>query len=274
MPIATPTLMPALFAGHGSPINVLDPANPFNRGLATVAQSLPRPRAILMVSAHWVSAGVQLTGSAQPPLMYDFHGFPQALYQVPYPARGEPALAQQVQQLLAPEPTALHPSRGFDHGMWAVLKYLYPQADVPVVQLSLHGQRDFVWHFALAQRLRPLREQGVLIVGSGNIVHNLALLNRTLIQHPGAGYDWAAAFHMQVRQAIEQGDMQTLQRIERLGPIAQLAVPTPEHYLPLLYVMALRDAHEPVRLFNDALVGGSLDMTSVLVGHVETAPAS
>ncbi|EGZ51335.1 4,5-DOPA dioxygenase extradiol [Neisseria wadsworthii] len=256
---------PALFLGHGSPMNAIEADNPFNRGFRQVAVQFPKPRAILMISAHWYSDALQVSGSNTPGMIYDFYGFPEELNQVQYPAPGSPELAAEVQRLLDPEPVSVDNRRGFDHGTWSVLKHLYPDADIPVVQLSLNRHRPAEWHFTLAQKLKPLREQGVLIVGSGNIVHNLRTISFAHIRQPGAAYEWAETFRRNINQAILHHDTETLIHYPRLGEAAALSAPTPEHYLPLLYIMALRDDNDEVQLFNDEIVGGSLSMTSVLM---------
>lgn len=256
----------ALFVGHGNPMNVISPNNIFNQGFRQITQSFTRPNAILCVSAHWYTPALQVQTGENPPMIYDFHGFPDELYQVNYPAKGCLKLAHRVMDLLAEHAVQDHPSRGYDHGMWAVLKHLYPDADIPVIQLSLDSRQSTDWHWRLAEKLRPLRDEGVLILGSGDIVHNLRLMNWQHINTLDAGYDWAFAFRDAINQAIEKQDVQTLIEFEKLGNMAHWSVPTPEHYLPLLYVMAVRDAAEQVTLFNDILVGGAISMTSVLVG--------
>lgn len=200
-------------------------------------------------------------------MIYDFHGFPEELSQIVYPAKGSPEFALQLQQLLAPENVELNTTRGFDHGAWAVLKYLYPDADIPVVQLSLDRTKPAEWHFELAKKLRPLREQGVLILGSGDIVHNLRAISWEHIDQVGAGYDWAYEFRDAINGAIAENNVDALINFEKFGESAELSVPTPDHYLPLLYVMAQRDESDKVTLFNDKLVAGSISMTSVLVSE-------
>ena len=258
--------MPVLFVGHGSPMNVLDNENPFNQNLSLITQKFAKPKAILMISAHWYSSGLQVTSGEQPEMIYDFYGFPEELSQVQYPAPGSPELAEQVRSLLQPENMELNPTRGFDHGTWVVLKFLYPDADIPVVQLNLNRLQSAEWHFNLAKKLSALREQGVLIIGSGNIIHNLSVMSRAHINQIGAGYDWAFAFREAVNQAIVERDDDTLIHYERLGEKAMLSVPTPEHYLPFLCIMALREPDDAITFFNDNLVAGSLSMTSLLVG--------
>lgn len=257
---------PALFVGHGSPMNAIDPENMFNRGFADIVKRFDKPRAVLCISAHWYSSRLQVQSGAAPEMIYDFHGFPEALYQVQYPAQGSPTLAQRVAELLAPETVHPNPTRGYDHGAWAVLKHLYPGADIPVVQLSLDRTQPAPWHWQLAKKLRPLRDEGVLILGSGDIVHNLGAIDWARVDEIGAGFNWAFAFRDGINRAIVTNDEATLIDFNRLGDAARLSVPTPDHYLPLLYVMAQRNADDPVTLFNDELMAGSISMTSVLVG--------
>ena len=254
--------MPVLFVGHGSPMNALDAGNPFNQGFRRIVQKFAKPKAILMISAHWYGNRLQVTSGERPEMIYDFYGFPAALSQVQYPAPGSPELAGQVRSLLQPANVETNPERGFDHGAWAVLKHLYPEADIPVVQLSLNLMQPAQWHFDLAKKLAPLREQGVLVVGSGNIVHNLRAMRR----EPAAGYDWAIDFRNAVNRALAARDNDTLVHYERLGDAAALSVPTPEHYLPLLYIAALRQPQDDMEIFNDELAFGSISMTSVLIG--------
>ena len=258
--------MPVLCVGHGSPMNALEKENPFNQNLSLITQKFAKPKAILMISAHWYSSRLQVTSGEHPEMIYDFYGFPDELSQVQYPAPGSPELAEQVRWLLQPENVELNPTRGFDHGVWAVLKFLYPDADIPVVQLSLNRLQPAQWHFNLAKKLAALREQGVLIIGSGNIVHNLRAISWEHIDQIGAGYDWAYAFRDHINHAMTTQNNDELVHYEHFGESAALSVPTPDHYLPLLYVMALRESDENVAFFNDHLIAGSLSMTSVLVG--------
>ena len=258
--------MPVLFVGHGSPMNALEKENPFNQNLSLITQKFAKPKAILMISAHWYSSRLQVTSGEHPEMIYDFYGFPDELSQVQYPAPGSPELAEQVRWLLQPENVELNPTRGFDHGVGAVLKFLYPDADIPVVQLSLNRLQPAQWHFNLAKKLAALREQGVLIIGSGNIVHNLRAISWEHIDQIGAGYDWAYAFRDHINHAMTTQNNDELVHYEHFGESAALSVPTPDHYLPLLYVMALRESDENVAFFNDHLIAGSLSMTSVLVG--------
>lgn len=257
---------PALFLGHGNPMNVLESQNPFNQGFRQIAQTFEKPKAILMISAHWYENGLQIMSASEPQMIYDFYGFPEALYQVQYPAKGSPELVARVMNLLEDEGIRANDQRGFDHGAWAVLKFLYPEADVPVVQLSLDSSKSAQWHYQLAKKLTVLRDEGVLIVGSGDIVHNLRLIDWRNVHTIGAGFDWAFVFRDAINQALLNHQHDTLIDYIRLGETAALSVPTPDHYLPLLYVMAVSSPEDHIQLFNDELLGGSLSMTSVKVG--------
>lgn len=261
-----PQKTPALFVGHGNPMNAIDDQNPFNQKFAEITQSFDKPKSILCISAHWYTQGLFIQGNPHPPMIYDFYGFPKALSEVQYPAPGSLELVAEVQKLLADTDLVVDPDRGYDHGAWSVLKHLYPKADIPVVQLSVDATKPAQWHAALAKKLAPLRQQGVLILASGDIVHNLRLMNFRFINDLEAGYDWAFAFRDQINQNINENNLEALVNFEQFGENAQLSVPTPDHYLPLLYVMALREADDEVLIFNDSIVGGSISMTSVLVG--------
>ena len=253
--------MPALFVGHGSPMNAIED-NEFRRGWAAMAQAMPRPAAVLCVSAHWETAGVAVTASERPGTIHDFYGFPPELYAVWYPAPGDPGLCRETAALVRSAAIELDGERGLDHGAWSVLGAMYPEADVPIVQLSLDTRRPAEFHYALARELAPLRAQGVLVLGSGNMVHNLGMID---FQKP-VGEAWAAAFDETLKQKIREGDHEALVRYQALGPAARLAIPTPEHYLPLLYALALREGGEPVRFFNEKTLMGSISMTSVAIG--------
>jgi len=250
--------MPALFVGHGSPMNAIED-NAFSRAWRALAGRLPKPRAILCVSAHWETHGVAVAAAERPVTIHDFYGFPEALFAVRYPAPGDPALARRAAELLAPEPVRLDTEWGLDHGAWSVLRVMYPEADIPVVQLGIDTARPGPFHHDLARRLAPLRDEGVLIVGSGNIVHNLHLFR---YDRPEP-LDWAQRFDDTVRERIRSGDHAALSHPESLGPEARLAVPTPEHYLPLLYVLAVRRADDRLSFFNET-VTSAISMTSVM----------
>ena len=270
--------MPVVFAGHGSPMNAIED-NAFHRAWRALGERLPRPRAILCVSAHWETRGARLTGANMPPTLHDFYGFPKALFDVRYPAPGDLKLAHRVVELLGPKNVRIDVTRGFDHGMWSVLRVMYPDADVPALQLGIDTSQPGEHHYQLAKALAPLRDEGVLVLGSGNIVHNLALHNLALDElvlddprnpHP---LDWAHRFDDAVKRRVRLREHIELSDWARLGADAQLAVPTPEHYLPLLYALALQRDDDHVSFFNED-VAGAIAMTSVLIepgvphGHV------
>ena len=252
--------MPALFVGHGSPMNALED-NACTRGWEDAARRIPRPRAIVCVSAHWETRGVYAGGTPAPETIHDFYGFPKALFDVRYPAPGDPALAQQVAQTAKSARVHIDPGRGIDHGVWSVLRIMYPQADIPVLQLSLDSARPGAFHYTLGQELAPLRDDGVLVMGSGNIVHNLRLFDF----HATRPADWAARADAALRARIESGDHASLMDWTSLGADVALGIPTPEHYLPLLYVLALRGDDESMRLFNTEVIS-AISMTCVQVG--------
>lgn len=254
------SLMPAVFLGHGSPLNAIEDS-PARRAWRDLGERIPRPKAILCVSAHWETEGVAVTAAEKPETIHDFRGFPRELHETAYPAKGDPLLARRVAGLLAPEGVTLDEERGLDHGAWSVLAGLYPKADVPVIQLSLDRTRSGAEHLALARGLRPLRSEGVLVVASGNIVHNLGWYDPRR-REP---YDWAARFDAKVKALILAGDLAALADPDGLGPDAELAIPTPEHYLPLLYALALQRKGEGLSFFNE-IVENAMAMTSVLVG--------
>lgn len=253
--------MPAVFFGHGSPMNALED-NAYTRAWEAIGRRTGRPRAILAVSAHWLTHGTAVTAMAAPPTIHDFGGFPQALFDMQYPAPGDPALAAQVRELLAPLDVALDQGWGLDHGIWSVLVKAWPQADVPVLQLSMDMTQPPAWHLELGRRLRPLREQGVLVMASGNVVHNL----RTMRRGTSGGFDWAARFNAGARSLLEKGEVDALADTSGWGEDARQAVPTIEHYLPLLYVAGARFEDEPFEIVCDGLEMGSISMLSVAAG--------
>lgn len=252
--------MPVLFVGHGSPMNAIED-NAFHRSWQSLGRELPKPAAILCISAHWETRGVYLTANERPATIHDFYGFPRELFDVRYPAPGAPALVRRIQDLVSTTPVGGDQGRGFDHGAWSVLVAMYPRADVPLVQLSLDTSREPDWHFALARCLTPLRKEGVLVLASGNVVHNLKMWR----PHAPAPYDWAERFDNAVVACIEDRRHRDLCDWQDLAPEARLAVPTPEHYLPLLYALALRGDDDSLRVFNRQ-VESSLSMTSVQIG--------
>ncbi len=252
--------MPVLFVGHGNPMNAIEPSR-FHRRWEALGRELPQPRAVLCISAHWETRGLYLTAAERPDTIHDFYGFPKALFDVRYPAPGDPDLAQRCAELLVDDGARLDPGRGLDHGAWSVLIAMYPDANVPVVQLSLDTGRPGAFHYRIARALAPLRDEGVLILGSGNIVHNLRLFE----YHDPEPLDWAIDFDATVRQRIASGEHGGLIDYAGLGPGAALAIPTPEHYLPLLYALGLQTEEEQPVFFNDE-VTGSISMTSIRIG--------
>jgi 4,5-DOPA dioxygenase extradiol len=263
--------MPAIFFGHGNPLNALQ-TNLYTEGWRAVGQSLPRPQAVLCVSAHWYLAGTAVTAMPNPRTIHDFGGFPRELYEVDYPAPGSPDLARRVQQLLTPLLKSDHPAAevaldqtwGLDHGTWSVLCHVFPHADIPVVQLSIDETRPPQFHYELARLLQPLRDEGVLVIGSGNLIHNLHTY--AWGRHEVAPFDWAVRFEARARELLLHGEDQPLVDYESLGRDALLSAPTPDHYLPLLYVIALRRAGEVVTFPVEGFDGGSISMLTVQIG--------
>lgn len=257
------TRLPALFVGHGSPLNALS-ENEWTRAWGRLGAELPRPRAVLAISAHWYVDGTAVTAMAQPRTIHDFGGFPRELYQVRYGAPGSATLARRVQQCLAPLPVLADESWGLDHGTWSVLCHMYPAAHVPVVQLSIDARQGPRFHYELGARLRPLRDEGILILGSGDVVHNLrAYAWGTRAQAP---YEWALRFESLVRERLVAWEHAALIDYEALGEDARLSAPTPEHYLPLLYVMGAGITGEPVSFPAEGTDGGSVSMLAVRLG--------
>ncbi len=257
--------MPVLFLGHGSPMNAIE-ENEFVAGFREAAKTIPPPSAILCISAHWETRGTRVTAMPNPRTIHDFRGFPQALFDVRYPAPGSPDLAAEVQRTITQTTVELDDQWGLDHGAWSVIKHLYPLADVPVVQLSLDSNRTPQQHYALGQELAALRRKGVLIIGSGNMVHNLRQADWHRLNDIGYAYDWASEAREKMNAFLLDNNDAALIQYNSHGSAFQLAIPTPEHYLPLLYVLGLKGKRETVSLFNDKALGGSLTMTSVRVG--------
>ena len=258
-----PERMPTLFLGHGNPMNALA-KNVYSEGWAAIGTSLPRPQAILAISAHWYISGCGVTANALPRTIHDFGGFPPELYAEQYPAPGSPELARRVQDLLAPVAVKLDESWGLDHGTWSVLTHVFPHADIPVVQLAIDERQSPAFHYELGKRLAPLREEGVLIVGSGNLVHNL---HSYAWDRAGVdAYDWAVRFEKQVRELLLAGDDAPLVAYEGLGRDALLSIPTPDHYLPLLYILGLRKKEDAITFPVEGVDGGSVSMLAVRFG--------
>jgi 4,5-DOPA dioxygenase extradiol len=256
--------MPVLFLGHGSPMNAIE-ENQFVTGFRNLAKKLPQPNAILCVSAHWLTKGTKVTAMEMPRTIHDFGGFPQASFDVEYPAKGSPELAVDTKQLLSPVEVELDEHWGLDHGAWSVIKHLYPEANVPVIQLSIDYTKSGQYHFDLAQKLSALRTKGILIVGSGNIVHNLRLVDFQNFDKDNYGYDWAIEAKSKINNYLLDGNFQPLIDFEKQSKAFKLSIPTPEHYLPLIYTLGLKGKFEELSLFNDKLLGGSLSMTSVKI---------
>ena len=254
--------MPVLFLGHGSPMNAIE-LNEFSRGWQQIGKSLPVPNAILCVSAHWETRGTFVTAMEKPRTIHDFGGFPRALFDVQYPAPGSPDLARETSKIITQTNVGLDENWGLDHGAWSVIKHLYPKADIPVIQLSLDYGKSPREHYALAAELAALRKKGVLIIGSGNIVHNLRIIDW---KKPDTGYDWAVETDAKMRQWIAEGNHQALIDYKKAGMDFEQSVPTPEHYLPLLYTLGLQGKNEEVSFFNTKTIMGSISMTSVKIG--------
>jgi 4,5-DOPA dioxygenase extradiol len=259
------TRMPVIFFGHGSPMNTLA-SNRYTEAWRKLGASVPKPKAILAISAHWFTRGTAVTAMAKPRTIHDFGGFPQALYDIQYPAPGDPGLAARVCEMLAPLEVQLDLTWGLDHGTWSVLAHAFPDAGIPVVQLSMDATKPARFHYDLGKRLTPLRDEGVLVVGSGNVVHNLLLMRRG---EGAAAYDWSRRFNEQVRAALASGKHQMLIEFEHMGEDARLSVPTPEHFLPLLYIAALQTADETMVFVVDGYEAGSLGMLSAAAGMPE-----
>jgi 4,5-DOPA dioxygenase extradiol len=259
MPATAPLRMPVVFAGHGSPMNAIDKTE-FGDGFARLGGSLPRPKAILVVSAHWQTSGTQVVNVEKPQTIHDFYGFPEKLFKAEYPAPGAPELANRIRELMPS--VKLTKAWGLDHGAWSVLIHLFPKADIPVLQVSLNELFTPIEHYSFAQGLKKLREEGVLILGSGNIVHNL----RSVKWHGGAApYDWSANFDENVKKALEERDVQKLVDYDKAWPQeAALAVPTSEHYLPLLYALAVTDSQDKLSFPIEGYQMASISMRTAL----------
>jgi 4,5-DOPA dioxygenase extradiol len=258
-------LMPVLFIGHGSPMNGIED-NEFSQRWTKMAGEIPTPAAVLVVSAHWFRKGTMITAMDFPKTIHDFGGFPQALFDVQYPAPGNPEIAKETASLINTTNVELDHDWGLDHGTWTVVRRMYPEANIPVLQLSIDYTKGPQYHYDLAKELYNLRKKGVLIIGSGNMVHNLRMLAWDKMEVPGFGFDWALKMNNTFKDLISNGDHQPLINYENLGKEALLSIPTPEHYLPLLYTLGLKGKSDGISFFNDKAVAGSLTMTSVKIG--------
>ena len=257
--------MPVLFVGHGSPMNAIE-ENEFVTGWRNVAKTLPTPNAILCISAHWETKGTLVTAMAKPTTIHDFGGFPKELFDVQYPAPGSPELAKETKNIIKKTEVGLDEKWGIDHGAWSVIKRLYPNADVPIVQMSLDYYQSAQYHYELGKELASLRNKGVLIIGSGNLVHNLRMVAWEKLNTIGFGFDWAIEADDKMKKFIHNGNHQELINYKAQGSAFNLAIPSPEHFLPLLYILALQEKNEELTIFNDKAVAGSLTMTSVKIG--------
>lgn len=257
--------MPVLFIGHGSPMNAIED-NAFSKRWQQMGKEIPRPKAVVVVSAHWLTKGTMVTAMPNPKTIHDFGGFPQTLFDVQYPAPGNPELANEIQKLITNPAVELDHDWGLDHGTWSVVKHMYPNADIPVLQLSIDYYKPAAYHYELAKQLLALRKKGVLIIGSGNMVHNLRMVAWNKLSEPEYGFDWALEMNVVFKNKIENGLHKELIQYEKLHKAATLAIPTPDHYYPLLYILALQTDNDKVAFFNDKAVGGSLTMTSVKIG--------
>ncbi len=256
--------MPVLFLGHGSPMNAIE-ENEFVQTFRNIGKEIQKPKAILCVSAHWETKGTYVTAMEHPKTIHDFGGFPQALFDVQYPAPGSPALARDTKELVKKTEIGLDEKWGLDHGAWSVIKHVYPLADVPVIQMSLDYSQPPQYHYDLAKELASLRSKGVLIIGSGNMVHNLGMIAWDKLNTDNFGFDWALEAKEKMNNFIVQHDHQSLIQYTSQGRAFNLAIPSPEHYLPLLYILALQEKNENITFFNDKAVAGSLTMTSIMI---------
>ncbi len=259
------TIMPVLFVGHGSPMNAIED-NEFSKGWKEIAKTITKPKAILCISAHWETNGTFVTAMDMPKTIHDFGGFPQSLFDVQYPAKGSKWLAEEAQNILKDTKVGLDEAWGLDHGSWSILKHLYPEANIPVIQLSLNYNKDAAYHYQLSKQLYDLRKKGVLIIGSGNMVHNFqyARFNGDFNAH--FGLNWAIEANQVFKNLINENDFKSLINYENYSTALKLSAPTPEHYLPMLYAIALRGKNEEISFFNDAVIGGSFSMTSFKLG--------
>jgi 4,5-DOPA dioxygenase extradiol len=255
--------MPVLFVGHGSPMNGIED-NEFSQRWKKLAQDIPVPNAVLVISAHWFTKGTKITAMDFPKTIHDFGGFPQELFAVQYPAPGHATLAKETVDLIKATHVELDHDWGLDHGTWTIVRHMYPDANVPVLQLSIDYTKGPQYHYDLAKELQALRKKGVLIMGSGNMVHNLRMMDWSLIN--GGGYDWTQTMNEKFKDLISNRDHKPLINYQTMGKEALLAIPTVEHYLPLLYTLGLQGKSEETSFFNDKMVGGSLTMTSVRIG--------
>ncbi len=260
--------LPVIFIGHGSPMNGIEDNN-FSRRWKQIGEDISLPKTVLCISAHWLTNGTKITAMSQPQTIHDFGGFPKALFDIQYPAPGNPELAAETSKMIKKTSVDLDHEWGLDHGTWSVVKNMYPLANIPVLQLSIDYNQPLQYHYELAKELSALRKKGVLIIGSGNMIHNLRMVAWDKMNVPNYGYDWAIEMNTTFKKYITDRNHQALIEYQKMGASAMLAIPTPDHYIPLIYTLALQDNNDSVSFFNDELVAGSLNMTSVLISSDE-----
>ena len=258
-------LQPVFFIGHGSPMNGID-QNIFSKKWQEIGKTIDLPCAVLVVSAHWLTTGTLVTAMSEPKTIHDFGGFPKELFNVQYPAPGSPFLAEETAKLITSTNVGLDHDWGLDHGTWSIVRHMFPDANVPVLQLSIDYNKPAAYHYNLAKELYDLRKRGVLVIGSGNMIHNLRMIDWNNMAEPGFGFDWAKSLNETFKKKILSKDHKDLIEYDRLGEAARLAIPTPDHYYPMLYALALMNNKDDVSIFNDEYVGGSLSMTSFRLG--------
>ena len=256
--------MPVLFIGHGSPMNAIE-VNEFTENFRKVALKIPKPKAIVCISAHWVTKGIKVTSMENPRTIHDFYGFPKELYEIEYKAPGDIVFAKKIQKLLSPIEVSLDKEWGLDHGTWTVLRHMYKEADIPVVQISLDFNLSTEEHFNISEKLSSLREEGILILGSGNIIHNLGEIDFEKINIHNYGYEWAKKVHKIINHDILSGEYKKLFNYKKEGNDFNMAIPTPEHFWPLMYILGLKEEDDKIDIWNDVLVGGSLSMTAITI---------
>lgn len=258
-------LQPVFFIGHGSPMNGIE-QNIFSKKWQEIGKTIDLPCAVLVVSAHWLTTGTLVTAMSEPKTIHDFGGFPKELFNVQYPAPGSPFFAEETAKLVTSTNVGLDHDWGLDHGTWTVVRHMFPDANIPVLQLSIDYNKPAAYHYNLAKELYELRNRGVMVIGSGNMIHNLRMIDWNNMAEPGFGFDWAKSLNETFKKKILSKDHKDLIEYERLGEAARLAIPTPDHYYPMLYALALMNNTDDVSIFNDEYVGGSLSMTSFRLG--------
>lgn len=258
-------LQPVFFIGHGSPMNGIE-QNIFSKKWQEIGKTIDLPCAVLVVSAHWLTTGTLVTAMSEPKTIHDFGGFPKELFNVQYPAPGSPFFAEETAKLVTSTNVGLDHDWGLDHGTWTVVRHMFPDANIPVLQLSIDYNKPAAYHYNLAKELYELRKRGVMVIGSGNMIHNLRMIDWNNMAEPGFGFDWAKSLNETFKKKILSKDHKDLIEYERLGEAARLAIPTPDHYYPMLYALALINNTDDVSIFNDEYVGGSLSMTSFRLG--------